>query len=531
MRKNYSFILVSVLLVSSCATVTRYSIDTVGLSDRIRKHILYLASDELEGREAGTQYDKMAADYLAGQLRGMGVKAFAFCGETASDSLCFLQPFQATKTKVFPQSVITLLDSNHNGVKGFVYGNDFANFHDMMFSARLTAPMVFAGFGISAPEFNYDDYQFIDVTGKFVLVLDGEPASPDDDYFYGDIPSMYASALFYKRHRAKELGAKGLIVLTSGKLRTAWPTFTDYFKSGSLDFVSVPDDSSSDSERMPFVYATPDFFRASLARTAYDLDSIESWAMSGRNVPSFDIPSPLLRYETHVRKTAVPSNNVIGLIDGTDPVLKHEYVAIGAHYDHLGKNDKGEVFNGADDNASGVSGVLELARLLKANPPKRSVLIVFHGAEEKGLLGSEYLTMSETLKPFSVHDIVTYLNIDMIGRGHTDSIFVIGSDRISKDLKALIETVNRTEPLFHFDYAFDRSDDPNQYYYRSDHYNYARLNIPIAFFFDGMTSDYHQPTDDVDKINIPKIKKMVELSYRIIKSIGDRSKRFRLKGE
>jgi Zn-dependent M28 family amino/carboxypeptidase len=172
-----------------------------------------------------------------------------------------------------------------------------------------------------------------------------------------------------------------------------------------------------------------------------------------------------------------------------------------------------------------------MARMLKDSPPKRSALIIFHGAEEKGMLGSDYLTMPETNKPFDLHQIVSYLNFDMIGRGHTDSIFIIGSDRISVDLKNMIEAVNKQNRLFYFDYAFNRDDDPNHYFYRSDHYNYARENIPIAFFFDGMTVDYHKISDTADKINILKITKMVNLGYQTIKAIGNRTKRFRHTGE
>lgn len=531
MKRYREVLLLTAILFASCVSARRYDMDRSGLTERIENHIRFLASDELEGREAGTAGERKASGYIIRYLRETGVRPYAYCENTASDSLCYLQPFQATRTQVYRQSILSLLDSSLNPVRGFLYGDDFANFHDMMFSADITTPLVFAGYGITAPEFGYDDYQFLDVSGKFVLVLDGEPVSTDDNYFYGEIPSMYASALFYKRHRAKELGARGIIVLISGKLRNEWNQFTEYFKSASMDFVTQPGDSASDSGRMPFVYATPKFFGAILDHTPYRLDTLEAMAAAGRNIPSFTIPYPLLRFQTYVRRTSVPSSNVIGIIEGTDPSGKNEYVAVGAHYDHLGKNEKGEIYNGADDNASGVSGVLELARLLKNAPPKRSVLIIFHGAEEKGLLGSDYLTMPETPKPFSLHNTVTYINIDMIGRGHTDSIFVIGSDRISKDLKRQIESVNGIDSLFHLDYAFDRDDDPNYYYFRSDHYNYARQNIPVAFFFDGMTSDYHQVTDDIDKINIPKIEKMVEFGYRIIRSIGDRSGRFRQRSE
>ncbi len=529
MRRLMIFLSLIAGILTACVTPPKHAADDDGLTQRLKSHIVYLTSDELQGREAGTDFEKKAASYLAEQLQQMGVKPYAYCDEEApSDSLCYFQPFSATRTTVYRQTSITVMDSSGESLRGFTWGDDFANYHDMMFPVQMSAPVVFAGYGITAPEFNYDDYQFLDVSGKFVMVLDGEPVSANDDYFYGDIPSSYSSPLFYKRHRAKELGARGIIVLAEGKLREQWSMFSDYFKSSSLDFSALPEDSADESGRMPFLYATPNFFRKVIDYSLYSLDSIEARSATGGTVPHFDIPAIRLSFRAYVRRTAVPSNNVIGYIEGTDPDLRKEYVAIGAHYDHLGKNEKGEIYYGADDNASGVSATLEIARYLVARPVRRSVLIIFHGAEEKGLLGSDYITMPETPKPFDITDVVTYLNLDMIGRGHTDSMFVIGSSKISLELKNLIESINTKGKYFHFDYVFDREDDKNYYYYRSDHYHYAKYSVPIAFFFDGMTEDYHYPSDTEDKIDYVKIRKMALLGHEIIQSVGNRERRFRV---
>lgn len=528
MRQLMIYLFLTAGMLTACVTTSRHTADNGRLAERLKSHIIYLASEELQGREAGTDFEKKAASYLAEQLRQMGAKPYAYCDENApSDSLCYLQPFSATRTTVYRQTSITVMDSSGESLRGFTWGDDFANYHDMMFPVHLSAPVVFAGYGITAPEFNYDDYKFLDVSGKFVMVLDGEPVSADDDYFYGDIPSSYSSPLFYKRHRAKELGAKGIIVLADGKLREQWSMFSEYFKSSSLDFSALPSDSADESGRMPFLYATPGFFRKVIDYSLYSLDSIEARAAAGGPVPHFDIPAIRLNFRAYVRRTSVPSCNVVGFIEGTDPNLKKEFVAIGAHYDHLGKNEKGEIYYGADDNASGVSATLEIARYLAERPALRSVLIVFHGAEEKGLLGSDYITMPETAKPFDVSDIATYVNLDMVGRGHTDSMFVIGSAKISIELKNLIESINAKGKYFHFDYVYDREDDKNYYYYRSDHYHYAKYHVPIAFFFDGMTADYHYPSDTEDKIDYAKIQKMVRLGHEIIRSVGNRERRFR----
>jgi len=186
-----------------------------------------------------------------------------------------------------------------------------------------------------------------------------------------------------------------------------------------------------------------------------------------------------------------------------------------AHYDHEGIVG-GEIFNGADDNGSGTVAILEAGRrlaLLKNN--KRSVLIVFHAGEEKGLLGSEYLTKNSAF----MGEVVTSINVDMVGREDTESIYSIGSGKLSTELYELVEKVNSETVRFQLDYTFDEPNDPNRYYYRSDHYNYAKQNIPIVFFYDHMTEDYHKPTDDVDKINFEKLEKIstliTELALRV----------------
>ncbi|MCH8171200.1 MAG: M20/M25/M40 family metallo-hydrolase [Bacteroidetes bacterium] len=210
---------------------------------------------------------------------------------------------------------------------------------------------------------------------------------------------------------------------------------------------------------------------------------------------------------------------MVGIIEGNDPILKNEYVAIGAHYDHLGVIDD-KVYNGADDDGSGTVTVMEVAKTLartKAN--KRSVLIVFHAGEEKGLLGSRYLT--DNLQLIKDKKIVAQINLDMVGRMATDSIYSIGSEKLSSELKKIVEDVNSKTVKFHLDYKYDDPNDPNRFYYRSDHYSYAKHGIPIVFFFDDMRKDYHKDTDEVDKINFKKLKKLSWLVYGITLRIAN----------
>ena len=223
------------------------------------------------------------------------------------------------------------------------------------------------------------------------------------------------------------------------------------------------------------------------------------------------------RINFHVYSENRKAYNVVGVIEGRDEQLKDEFVAIGAHYDHLGQRN-GEIYNGADDDGSGTVAVLEVAKVLAANRNnKRSVLIVFHTAEEKGLFGSEYFTNNFP----ALDKISAQINIDMVGRESIDTIFSVGSDKLSSELKQIVETVNNDNTKFVFDYKFDDPNDPERIYYRSDHYNYARHGIPIVFFYDYMLSDYHKPSDDFEKINFNKIEKTARLVYNIIDNISN----------
>ncbi len=220
----------------------------------------------------------------------------------------------------------------------------------------------------------------------------------------------------------------------------------------------------------------------------------------------------------------VETRNVIGIIEGIDPDLKHEYIGIGAHYDHLGIGMAG-IYNGADDNASGTAALLEIAKAFaKRRENKRSVLVTFHTAEEKGLLGSKYLVRDSTI----TNNMNAHINMDMIGRGSADSIYCLGSDKLSSELYDLVETVNADGVNIYLDYRLNNPNDPQRLYYRSDHYSYAKKNIPSVFFFDYEMEDYHRVTDDLDKINYSKIQKIARLVYAIALSAANRESKFKL---
>jgi len=206
-----------------------------------------------------------------------------------------------------------------------------------------------------------------------------------------------------------------------------------------------------------------------------------------------------------INKNYVKGQNIIGYIEGTD--LKNELLVITAHYDHLGIHNDTLIYNGADDDGSGTVAIMEIAQAFmlakkEGNGPRRSVLIMPVSGEEKGLLGSKYYTDNPI---YSLENTIANLNVDMIGRiddnyTHPNYVYLIGSDRLSTELHNISESINSKHFNLELDYKYNQEDDPNRYYYRSDHYNFAKNNIPVIFYFNGIHADYHQTSDTEYKI-------------------------------
>ena len=231
----------------------------------------------------------------------------------------------------------------------------------------------------------------------------------------------------------------------------------------------------------------------------------------------------------------IRGENVLGYIEGSD--LKDELLIITAHYDHLGKHDS-LIFNGADDDASGVSAALEIAEAFmlakkEGNGPRRSILIMPVSGEEKGLLGSRYYTDNPI---YPLENTVANLNIDMIGRlddwhNNGNYVYLIGSDRLSYDLHDLNEKINNEYIGIDLDYRFNDKDDPNRYYYRSDHYNFAKNNIPVIFYFNGVHEDYHKPSDTIEKLDFDKINTITKLIFLTAWEIANRDDTIKLRDD
>jgi hypothetical protein len=470
----------------------------------LQSNLEVLASDLFEGRETATKGEQLAALFISKELAKYGVKPFG-------DDGTYFQFFDLMLRTVEPETELTIISSN-GATKVLKLGDDIYFSKEQMPSNKYKgneSNIVFAGYGITATDYNYNDYSGIDVKGKVVLLQSGFPGI-DENGFSAEDGKKFGDKN-YKIKNANDHGAVGVLLIPGGWTLKNWK----YIKKKALSpSVSLINADEEDKDAMPVAMLSDESVKYLLFAEENSYDEILEANENGKSLSGFDLTKKIL-FNYNINTEIKQGRNVIGIIEGKNEQVKNEYVVLTAHYDHEGIVG-GEIYNGADDNGSGTVAILEAGRrlaLLKNN--ERSILIVFHAGEEKGLLGSKYLTKNSDF----MSEVISNINVDMVGREDTESIYSIGSGKLSTELYELVEKVNSETVQFELDYTFDEPNDPNRYYYRSDHYNYAKQNIPIVFFYDHMTEDYHKPSDDVDKINFEKLERITtlitELALRI----------------
>jgi len=509
------------LLSSSPAQLDPRS--SAGLSsiseEGLRATLSFLASDELEGRETTYRGQKLAALYISTYFQRLGLKP-------VGDSGTYLQHFNVEVSR--PGRNLSIVAKRASGEsKTYKLLSDFLVFPRGLTSQTLSAPLAFAGYGISSPdsEYKYDDYEDIDVRGKIVLVMGYEPEEKDStSIFNGVKPTRFSSrrGSQLKARIAKEHGAVGVLYMPEvGDHPTvaALARFLGEFVAKGI--MDLPNAGQQESPALPVFVITKQVANELLQPSGTNIDELHARIDEKLKPVSFDIQGTEVTLNLDLKKDLLQTENVVGFLEGSDPVLKDEVVIFTAHYDHLGTGTDGAIYHGADDDGSGTTAVLEIAKAFVRNPekPKRSILFITVTGEEKGLLGSLYYTDHPIIP---LKNSVADLNTDMIGRvnpyyeNSLDSsryVYVIGADKLSPELRATLERANRETVNFKLDYKYDDPSDPNEFYRRSDHFNFARKGIPIAFFFSGTHDDYHRPTDTVDKINFDKMANTVKLIY------------------
>ncbi len=476
----------------------------------MKEHLSILASDEYQGRETGEPGNDIAAAYLKKQLEALDL------------------PKVGEREGYYQNVAFTFSSWTTNEVqvnnKEYRQLWDYLGFPQSNKNMELTADeVVFAGYGLSQ-----DAYSDIDVNGKVVLVYEGAPQDENGTTLsaYENMSTDFES----KRALAQENGA-ALILIISNDLKEILNANRRILVNRVTEIGNtsqLPDDHTN----MLIISST--MAQEMLGENVDEVISMRDQLRSaGTSITAKSYPTEL-SISQEIKKDVLDGQNVLGLIEGTDK--KDELVIVSAHYDHVGMKGK-DVFNGADDNGSGTTTVLEIAEALTVakrigKGPRRSVLCLWMTGEEKGLLGSEYY-MTDPLYP--ADQTVADVNIDMVGRwgeeyegSETPYVYVIGSDRLSQDLHDINEEMNQKYSQMILDYKYNDENDPNRFYYRSDHYNFAKNGIPAIFFFNGVHDDYHRISDTVDKIDFDLMEQRGKLIFHTIWNLANRDDRIRL---
>jgi aminopeptidase YwaD len=486
------FLSISLLLICVAGAAAQASDPEITAGD-LRTHIKYLASDQLEGRASGSEGNHKAAEYIARELERFGV---APAGPNGS----YFQPFSFISTvKLGPANSMRLA----GGALGEMNLTLDSDYRPLGLSSSGTAdgPLVFAGYGISAPEKNYDDYAGIDVKGNIVVILRW---GPDGDSPRSDFARH--SSIREKARTARDKGAVGVILL----IGPANEKDDELMKFG-FDQVAA-------NSGIPIVSMKRSLLLPAFEVAGKTLKAVQDTIASTIKPASFAFNGWRATLVTDVQTIKAQSANVIGMLEGNDQALKSEYVIIGAHFDHLGwggqnsgstRPDTVAIHHGADDNASGTAGLLELAQKFANSKGqlKRSVVFTFFSGEELGTLGSSYFVNNPTI---TLTQSVAMLNMDMIGRLENRNLTVGGSGT-SPAWKDLLEKYDK-------DSTFVLKFEPDGFG-PSDHSSFYGKNMPVLFFFTGTHSDYHKPSDEWTRINYDGEQKVVRYVYNIAREI------------
>jgi len=471
----------------------------------LRKYVELLASDSLEGRGFGTIGSMKAGEFIANMLKEENLVP-------VGDRQTFFQPvvvnkwqrdkshFEGTEKRNTPKNLLTP-------------GTDFVfNLTEIPATLQLSGDhYMFAGYGIDDPAYN--DYLYAQVRDEVLLMMDGEPHD-GKQYMIGksSLPSQWSNDLNKKIKVAAQKGAKAVIlIMDSTKYTHIDP---EVFKRVSLFANEI-----NCKFPIPVIRLNESALPKLLSGKEYKrIIKLMKGAKKGKVSSNYIIGN--FKIDFTITPTTVRDRNIVGVIEGSDPKLKNEYIALSAHFDHLGVRDS-VIYNGADDNGTGTAALISVSKALKALkdngfPLKRSVLFLFCTGEESGLIGSKYFVKHPVVP---LKDIKIDINVDMIGRSdelHDDGenyVYLIGPDKINPLLDKTIQESNARSIGYKLDYTYNDLHHPLRLYYRSDHYNFAEKGIPSVFLFGGFHEDYHKPTDDAFLINYKKVEDLSRLIF------------------
>lgn len=482
--KRFAFVF-SIIMWAACSQKYNPEITV----NEFKEEVGYLASDSLKGRKAGEQGDLLAAEYIRRKFTVAGLQLLYQEG---------FQPFTLVTSAEVGAGNRLVVNSEEFNVE-----EDFLPY---AFSANTEASgnVVFAGYGIVADSdsLKWNDFEGVDVTGKFVLALQGDP----------DLENPQSPFLEFSTERAKALNAADKNA--AGLILVAGKKYSEEDKLASLIF-----DKNSARYSFPVIQVTRIVADKILAGTGFTVDDLEK-KIEAEGKPVQVTTHTGISVKVDVTQAETESRNVVAMLPGNDPVLKDQYIVVGAHFDHLGLGGPGSgsrfvdtiaVHNGADDNASGVATVIELAEKLAGEKNnRRSIIFAAFGAEEMGIVGSKALTANP---PVPTEKMVAMFNFDMVGRlDTTTNALSIGGTQTAKETEQLLRDLNP---------GFELAMSPEGVG-PSDHASFYLQNVPVFFISTGAHSDYHSPFDDADRINYDGMKKVADYSYRLVTEVANR---------
>lgn len=501
------------VLFYGCDTAQKRAVRSI-TEQELKVHLDILASDEFRGRNMPSPELKIASRYIATMAESYGLKPLM------PDGSYFQEIPLEVSTVDQVQTRIRLIFGSR--VRNFSFPDDFGIFGRSLQDMKMAGRVLFVGLGFSSPETGWDDLSGFDLEGKIVVMLD--PDLPESHR----LMTPENRRLLYRRSRV--IGSRGAAaVLTvineerEKRLAEKGYHFDDAPRCRLVDELKTLPESSAG---LAYLRAeirqsmAADILGISLGELRKMFDTLKE----GERVFGGERDDRRMDISIKTHQWRGKSSNVVGWVEGSDEQLKHEYVLFGSHHDHIGSRE-GMIFNGADDNGSGTVAMLELAQAMQIARPKRSVIFVWHTAEEKGLWGSRYFVEHS---PVPVESMSAELNMDMISRNDPDQLYLIGSNKLSSDLDAIINAVNDKNIHLDLDYKYESPEHPDYFFFRSDQYPYIQFGIPAVWFFCGTTDDYHQETDTVDRVDFAKMAKVARLVYLTAMAVGNKPKMLEL---
>lgn len=538
MRKNFLVLYLIVVLLAPTVALAQTSVritpqerkmaETITAA-QLSDYLHFVAADEMEGRDTPSRGLDITAKFIATMLSRWGFKP-------AGDEGTFFQKMYIRRDSIDREKSFLEV-----GGQKFKYGQDFYRFPGP--TADLSnKPIVFASHGWVIKSKNINAFEGLDVRGKIVALYgEGQPGQHliplppgvTNADLTGERGTDWNDGISY----ALQNGAAGVLILPSKFFRDRWTQIGQFFGRGGMYVEKLHEGPRGSGINLPL----PGFIVS--ADTAESIFAGEMVNPLKEPVEKgFELKNKTFSANLVINSERLPTQNVVAVWEGSDPILKNEYVAVGAHYDHVGVNPNvsgdDKIFNGADDDGSGTVAVLAIAEALAkaAIRPKRSILLVWHAGEEKGLWGSAYFNKFPTV---NIKNVVAQLNLDMIGRSRKpddtnprnrelsgeNEIYVIGSEMMSSTLGAITKKTNEAYLKLNYNYRYDAPNDPNRFFFRSDHFHYAQNGIPIVFWFDGEHQDYHGVGDHADKIDYAKMEKVTRTVFMTMWEIAELKER------